>query len=90
MAVFGKNQFKKNKVYYRRKSYRLQNYAVGLAALICLAGMAYYVYNRTEIKKDGVDQLTTTTLRIHEPIKYYHLKYFGGADETNHKKDKKQ
>ena len=48
MAIFGNNQFQKNKVYLRRKSLRLQNYAISLAGLTCLTVLGYYVYNRKE------------------------------------------
>jgi len=46
MPIFGKNQSSKNKVYLRRKSLRLQNWAGGLSAFIGIAGVCYYVANR--------------------------------------------
>ena len=82
MSIFGDNQFKKNRVYYRRKSLRLSNYATGLASCICLFGAAYFLYNRrAPSREEEVDELTTSTLSMQEPIKYYHLKYFGNAEE---------
>ena len=89
MAIFGSNQHSKNRVYLRRKSLRLQSWAGNLVVFICLAGASYFVYNRNEVNPEGVDELSTSTLSFHESIKYYHLKYFGGAEEVEEKETKK-
>ena len=55
MAIFGKNQFQTNKVYYRRKSIRLTNYALTFASAACLGIGLYYVFNRNSSGKEEVD-----------------------------------
>lgn len=47
MAIFQK-EGSKNRVYYRRKSIRLQSYALWLACGIVLSAAAYYVWHRNE------------------------------------------
>ena len=65
MSIFGDNQFKKNKVYYRRKSIRLGNWATALASGVCLATAIYFAVNRAATSKDQVDELSTNTLTMH-------------------------
>ena len=79
MPIFGDKNTSKNKVYYRRKSIRLNNYAIGFASAIMFGATIYFVSNRDEIHSSGVDELSTSMLRIHEPFKYYYFKYFGGT-----------
>jgi hypothetical protein len=78
MPIFGDNSYQKNKVYYRRKSLRLHNYAISLAAGVCLLAGLYFITHRKPAAQDNIDELSTSSLALHEPIKYYHLKYFEG------------
>jgi hypothetical protein len=77
MGVFGGHS--RNKVYYRRKSIRLHSYALGLASCAALGFSLYFISRRAEMAQDGVDEVTTSTLAWHEPLKYYHYKFFGGG-----------
>ena len=64
MSIFGDNKFKKNKVYYRRKSIKLGNYALTFASLVCGLAAVYAVANRKKASKDSVDEIMTSTLSM--------------------------
>lgn len=63
MAIFGKEP-SKNKVYYRRKSLRLNNYATALATGITFCTAIYFIMNRNKHKDENIDEISTGTLRL--------------------------
>ena len=64
MPIFGDNKHQKNKVYYRRKSIKLGNYATVFASLICGMAAIYLLNNRKAPSKDSIDELSTINLSI--------------------------
>jgi hypothetical protein len=48
MGIFDKNSSSKNKVYYRRKSIRLSNFAITAASVTALGFSFYMVSQRGE------------------------------------------
>lgn len=79
MAIFSSSN--KNKVYLRRKSLRLADWATGLAGVAVLALAGYFYTIRNEEPEQQVDQLSTDTLAYHEPIKYMHLQFLNKPHE---------
>lgn len=73
MALFKDRQ--KNQVYYRRKSLRLSNMAIVAACTCSLVIGCYLMLTKDQMNRE-VDELSTNTLAIHEPIKYLKLKYW--------------
>ena len=55
MGIFDSGKSQKNKVYYRRKSIRLQNYALGLTSFAALCFAFYFVSQRGQLSDEGVD-----------------------------------
>lgn len=60
-----------------------------MASGIILCAAIYYVKNRNEKNEEGIDELSTGTLAVQEPIRYYHLKYFGDIDDKSNKASSK-
>ena len=65
MGIFDNNSSSKNKVYYRRKSIRLNNFAITLASITALGFSFYLVSQRGESQESGVDEISTSTLLWH-------------------------
>ena len=65
MGIFDNSRSQKNKVYYRRKSIRLNNFALTFASLTALAFTFYLVSQRGESQESGVDEISTSTLFWH-------------------------
>jgi hypothetical protein len=80
MAIFSSSS--KNKVYLRRKSLRLADWAMGLAGVAVFALAGYFYTIRNEDPDQQIDQLSTDTLAYHEPIKYMHLQFLSTPDQT--------
>ena len=66
----------KNQVYLRRKSLKLSNMAVWAACACSMAIGCYLMMTKDQANRE-VDELSTNTLAVHEPIKYFKLKYLG-------------
>lgn len=48
MGIFDGDRSQKNKVYYRRKSLRLHNYALALTSFVALSFTFYFISHRSE------------------------------------------
>jgi hypothetical protein len=85
MAIFGKSSSPKNQVYLRRKSLRLANIALWSACTSGLLIGCYLFLNKNEELESEVDEISTSTLTLHEPIKYFYHKYINPLSQNYQK-----